>query len=398
MKRALKHSLQLGAAMIVSLVLWEVLLRVFFTVPIVSEHVEGLGWLPKNARGMSTAEGRGHVLYNQFGFREGQLRNKPKDELRLLLLGDSNLEARQMDVEKTLPARLQVLLNATPAGSGTNCRVRVLNGGRIGATPAFHLGLWQEYQRLFQPDWTVILVEDNRWKLTFSPGHEIRYELQGDDFKIITKWHDKMRGRGYQILRKTHIRDLALFDWSFSRWQLMQGVGTGNDAAGEAPDERAAGKGNARQRAAYALMKNPEMVNRSIQWTLRRLRQKYPRLVIVHMPSADAANANLKPITREERELSKACRSMQIPLIAMRQRVAADYQKSGKPPYGFMNTLPWTGHVNSHGHDLIAQALRDFFADKLCAAPQPFAPVPKPIPEPNPGERPVPLPLILSND
>jgi hypothetical protein len=369
MKRFLKGSLRIGAALVVSLILWEVLLRVFFTVPIVSDHVEGLGWLPKNARGLSTTEGRGHVVYNEYGFREGPLGDKPKDELRVLILGDSNIEARQVNLEKTLPVRLQTLLDNTPGGQSKNCRVRVINGGRVGATPAFHLVLSNKYKKLFQPDWTVMVVDDSRWKLMFSPSHEIRYEPQGDNFKIVTKWQGESRGRGYQILRRLHIRDLALFDWSFSRWQLMNGAGGGGDANGEGAAERAAAKGNALQRAAYDNMKNPEMTARSMNWTLRQLREKYPRLVIVHMPAADAGNANLKPITGEERELLAACRALQIPVIAMRERIAEDYQKTGKPPFGFMNTLPWTGHINAHGHDVIAHALRDYFRDKLCAAP-----------------------------
>lgn len=360
--KILQNGIKVGAAIFLSLLIWEVLLRVFFTVPIVSDDVPGLGWLPKNARGLSTTEGRGHVQYNEFGFREGALQNKPKDETRVLILGDSNIEARQMDLPQTLPARLQNLLKA-------NCRVRVLNGGRVGATPAFHVALADEYKKLFQPDWTVVFVEDERWKLTFSPSHEIRYEPQNDDFKIITKWQGESRGRFYQILRKLHIRDLALFDWSFSRWQLMNGVGTGNDANGEGAAERAAAKGNAMQRAAYANMKNPEVVARSMQWTLQKLREKYPRLVILHMPSYDTKAANLKPVTPEERELTKICQALEIPLILMRERVAGDYQKTHQPPFGFMNTLPWTGHINAHGHDLMAHALRDFFADKLCVAP-----------------------------
>ncbi|HEY0074116.1 MAG TPA: hypothetical protein VGB77_08450 [Abditibacteriaceae bacterium] len=369
MKKFVKSLFQLSGALIVSLILWEVLLRVFFTVPIVSDHVEALGWLPKNARGMSTTEGRGHVVYNEYGFREGPLENKPKDELRVLVLGDSNIEARQMDLDKTLPVRLQILLDETPGASDKNCRVRVVNGGRVGATPAFHVALADEYKELFQPDWTVVFVEDDRWKLTFSPIHEMRYEPEGNNFKIVTKWQGESRGRGYQILRKLHIRDLALFDWSFSRWQLMNGVGGGGDANGEGAAERAAAKGNALQRAAYANMKNPEMIARSMNWTLRQLREKYPNLVIVHMPAADAGNANLKPVTLEERELMQSCRDLQIPVIAMRERLAEDYQKTGKPPFGFMNTLPWTGHINAHGHDVIAHALRDYFADKLCVAP-----------------------------
>ena len=362
--KVLKNLTKVGAALFISLAIWEVLLRVFFTVPIVSAEVPGLGWLPKNAHGLSTTEGRGHVKFNSYGFRDGQLQNKPKDETRILILGDSNIEARQMDLPKTLPARLQVLLDTS-----AKCRVRVVNAGRVGATPAFHVGLANEYKNLFQPDWTVVFVEDDRWKLTFSPSHEIRYEPQSDGFKIVTKWQGESRGRAYQILRKLHIRDLALFDWSFSRWQLMNGVGVGSDANGEGSAERAAAKGNQAQRAAYENMKNPQMVARSIKWTLQKLQEKYPRLVILHMPSYDTSAANLKPVTPEESELITDCQTLQIPLISMRERVAKDYQKTHQPPFGFMNTLPWTGHINAHGHELMAGALADFFADKLCAAP-----------------------------
>ncbi len=304
-----KNVLKTGSALLLSLIIWEVLLRVFFTVPIVSDDVPGLGWLPKNARGLSTTEGRGHVVYNEFGFREGPLQNKPQDEIRVLVLGDSNIEARQMNIEKTLPARLQTLLDTS-----ANCPVRVVNGGRVGATPAFHVALANDYKKLFQPDWTVVFIEDDRWKLTFSPSHEIRYEPQNEGFKIVTKWQGESRGRGYQILRKLHIRDLALFDWSFSRWQLMNGVGTGNDAQGEGAAERAAAKGNEAQRAAYANMKNPAMVARSMKWTLQNLKEKYPNLVMVHMPAYDENEANLKPISDEEREAISDCHELQIPL------------------------------------------------------------------------------------
>lgn len=361
----LKNLVKIAAAVFLSLIAWEILLRIFFTVPIVSDDVPGLGWLPKNARGLSTTEGRGHVQYNEFGFREGALENKPKDETRILILGDSNIEARQMDLPQTLPARLQTLLDTS-----VNCRVRVVNGGRVGATPAFHVALADKYQKLFQPDWTVVFVEDDRWKLTFSPSHEIRYEPQNEGFKIVTKWQGASRGRGYQILRKLHIRDLALFDWSFSRWQLMNGVGTGPDAQGEGSAERTAAKGNEAQRAAYANMKDPQMVARSMNWTLRQLKEKYPRLVILHMPSYDMNAANLKPVTAEERQLTADCQSLDLPLILMRERIAQDYAQTHQPPFGFMNTLPWTGHINAHGHNLMADALADFFCDKLCAAPQ----------------------------
>lgn len=363
--KILKNLVKTGAAIFLSLVIWEMLLRVFFTVPIVSDDVPGLGWLPTNAHGMSTTEGRGHLVFNKWGFREGQLENKPKDETRVLILGDSNIEARQMDLPQTLPARLQTLLDTT-----ANCRVRVVNGGRVGATPAFHVGLADRYKKLFQPDWTVVFVEDDRWKLTFSPSHEIRYEPQGNGFQIVTQWQAKSRGRGYQILRKFHIRDLALFDWSFSRWQLMNGVGTGPDAQGEGAAERAAAKGNEAQQIAYGNMKDPKMVAQAMQWTLLRLKAEYPHLVIIHMPAYDINAANIKPVTSEESALMQYCRDWDIPLILMRERVAADYARTHQPPFGFMNTLPWTGHINSHGHDLMAHALSDFFADKLCAAPQ----------------------------
>jgi hypothetical protein len=51
----------------------------------------------------------------------------------------------------------------------------------------------------------------------------------------------------------------------------------------------------------------------------------------------------------------------------MRDRINQDYRETGEPPFGFPNTLPWTGHLNAHGHELVAQALFEFFARELGA-------------------------------
>jgi len=49
----------------------------------------------------------------------------------------------------------------------------------------------------------------------------------------------------------------------------------------------------------------------------------------------------------------------------MRRPFLEDYARTGQPPYGFANSLPWRGHPNRRAHHLIAQQLEQFFARRL---------------------------------
>lgn len=368
MTKWLTGSAKVLLALLISAAVWEGVLRTWFTQPIVATQVPQLGWLPKNVRGMHTYEGFGRVQFNEQGFRESSIGPRKDGETRLLVLGDSNIEARQVNQKQTMPSRLQHWLDASPAGKSGDCRVRVLNGGRVGATPAFHVGLAEQYKAVFQPDWVAISIEDDRWEMMlYSKSHEVRCAPEGDGFRIVTKWKKDSNSRLFRLLRKLHLRDTAVVDWSFSRLDLMNRRAGNTEEADIPASDKGASAAEKEDKKEEA--KKAAEIDRVMDWTLQRLKEQYPRLVLVHVPSYNTAGANFAPVSHKEEQLALLCRRYNVPLIQMRERMTTDYAKTGQPPFGFGNTLPWTGHLNAHGHDVIAHAIADFFADKLCAAP-----------------------------
>lgn len=356
--------LKAAAALLISLAAWEILLRLFVTVPINSHHVEGLGWLPLPHRnGLWTVEGHGICRYNTYGFRDAEVQPRKAGETRILVLGDSHVEARQVEQDQTFTDRLQVLLNE---GARARTSTRVFNAGRNGASPAAHIALAQPYKEIFQPDWVVVVVEDGRWPTVFVKGQETYYTPVAGGFATKVHWLKDRLPRSFRLRRRLGLNELALSDWSYRRLSSMRSGGD-EDAAGASDG----GKGPARTTAAanpYTQVDGPLGLDKVIGWTMHALRQTYPNLVVVHLPGHTAELGNLQSEQPDEALVARYCKQEGIPLIRMRDRINADFARTGIPPFGFSNTLPWYGHTNAHGHELIAEALRDFFAPKIAAA------------------------------
>jgi lysophospholipase L1-like esterase len=352
MRNRLRGAFKVLTALAVSAAIWEILLRSFLIVPIPYQHQPLLGWMPRPfSRGLQTEEGRGVLRYNELGFRDGPLTKKAPDELRILAIGDSYTEGRQMNASQTFPVRLQTLLQQQLRGEGSTraAQIRVLNGGRDGATPAYYVYLADVNKKLFEPDWVIVLVRDASWLQTFDRSKEIFYRASGDGFEIKRLWTWDSMSSSRRLLANSGVRDLALVLYSLRRWNLMTSPDLGDETKvsnSVAPDKLA-------------------LTKHTMDWTLQQLRKKYPKLVLVHMPPSSPTLGGLLPPQPQEKMLITACKRYNIPLIPMRHEIMRDYQQSGQPPYGFSNTLPWTGHMNAHGHELVARALSQYFADQI---------------------------------
>jgi lysophospholipase L1-like esterase len=341
-------------ALVVSLVVWEILLRIFVVVPIPYRHDPAIGWMPKPySSGLFTLEGRGVCNYNEFGFRGETIGDKKPGEFRIVALGDSYTEGQQMNIEQTFPAQLQQLLNEKPLPDMSAPSVRVFNGGRGGSSPAYSVQLAEEYKKIFQPDWVVMLINDGNWVTIFDPTTEIYYRPVGEGLQMEVQWKWNKMSRPLKLLMQWRVRDLAVFQYAFSR------LGTIMAARAKAANDGMTTAQSAEEQKARFIREE-----KAIDLTMRQLRERYPRLVVVHIPVGAASNG-LPPPLESEGFLIKACERYGVPLIAMRDRIIKDYSETRQPPYGFYNTLPWMGHPNAHGHKLVAQALYEFFMDKL---------------------------------
>lgn len=345
-------------ALAVSLVVWEILLRIFVVVPIPYRHDPALGWMPvPNSRGLYTLEGRGVCEYNEFGFRGGPVGAKRPGELRVVALGDSYTEAQQMDIEQTYPARLERLLGARGAAGWES--VRVLNGGRSASSPAYCVRLAEEYKKIFQPDWVVLLTNDGNWVNIFDPSKEIYLRPAGDAVRTEVRWRWDTMSPLMKRLMHWRLRDLATFQYAYNRLGTIQAVrakAANNEAAPPAATAQAEGREGGKVPAAR--------LEKAVDWTVEQMSRLYPKLVVVHVPTG-ATVKGLGPKQPVEDLLVKSCARYGVPLIMMRDRINRDFAATAQPPYGFYNTLPWTGHLNEHGHALVAQALYEFFDGEL---------------------------------
>ncbi len=352
----LKLAGKVVVALVVTLVVWEILLRIFVVVPIPYHHDPALGWMPEPySSGLYTLEGRGVCSYNEYGFRGGPVGLKKPGELRIVALGDSYTEAQQMDIEQTYPARLEQLLGAKAQAGWQS--VRVLNGGRSASSPAYCVRLAEEYKRIFQPDWVVLLTNDGNWVNIFDPGKEIYLKPAGDALKLEVRWKWDTMSPLMKRLMRWRVRDLATFQYAYARFGTIQAVrarAANNEAAGAGA--QAEGSGASKVPAAR--------LEKAVEWTVEQMSKLYPKLVVVHIPTG-ATVKGLGPKHPVEDLLVKSCGRYGVPLIMMRDRINQDFAETDEPPYGFYNTLPWTGHLNAHGHSLVAQALYEFFDREL---------------------------------
>jgi len=344
MSRAFFMAFKVIAALLLSLVLWEVALRVFLLRPILYRDTAALGQMPKpGSSALWTVEGRGVLHFNELGLRNPPIAPKRAGETRIVAFGDSYTEAYQMPVEKTFPLRLQTLLRQEPA------MFSVINAGHNGSAPAYFAALAPQYRRLLKPDWIIVLVHDSDWKqaLPRKPG--------------VPSAPRPSESRRHKIMLRLGLESLTITKYLTIRSSFARLARNATPAA-QAPDPNAARDENARGFAA-------------MDESLGALQKEFPRLVVVHIPSPSQKDATFAPASVLERRLAGRCRAFGIPLILMRQPILADYARTGWPPFGFANTLPWSGHPNAHGHDLIAQELVKFFS-----RPQTL-PAPKSTPE-----------------
>jgi hypothetical protein len=110
-------------------------------------------------------EFRVSVRINSQGFRDVEHTvAKPEGVTRVLVLGDSFIEALQVPLEDTFARRLESDLNGG-LGDGSSERYEVISMGVSGYGTASQLLTYRRYGRVYQPD--VVL-------LAFYPGNDVR--------------------------------------------------------------------------------------------------------------------------------------------------------------------------------------------------------------------------------
>jgi hypothetical protein len=165
-RTALLSALLMAASVCVALLLCEAALRVLgFSYPSFHQPDERLGLrLRPNAEGWFHSEGEAFVRINSAGYRDRERSvAKPAGTFRIVVLGDSMIEALQVDLEKTFAALLERRLNECGAFSGR--KIEVLNLGVSSYGTAQQLLTFRYYGAAYSPD--LVLA-------AFFAGNDVR--------------------------------------------------------------------------------------------------------------------------------------------------------------------------------------------------------------------------------
>lgn len=153
----LKHAALLVASLLISLLVGELLLvAIGFSYPAWYEPDDVIGWRHRPSLDATwTSESHETVITNDIGFRDKQWSiDKPAKTYRIAVLGDSFLDAVQVDVEETYWRMLEVKLNQCAATESVN--VEVMNFGISGFGTYQQLLTFRHIASKYSPDMALL--------------------------------------------------------------------------------------------------------------------------------------------------------------------------------------------------------------------------------------------------
>jgi hypothetical protein len=137
-------------------------------------------------------EGFSHVRINSAGFRDEEWAvEKPRDTVRIAVLGDSYVEALQVEEDERFTETVERLLNASPVARGR--RFQVMNFGVSGYGTAQELMCLRHYVWQYSPDLVVVGiltgndVRNNSKALEKDAGRPY-FQYAGDDLVLDTSF------------------------------------------------------------------------------------------------------------------------------------------------------------------------------------------------------------------
>lgn len=333
-----------------------------------------LGWAPApGARGWWRREGEAFVEITEHGFRGVDVGPgaPASGTLRIALVGDSYVEARQVALEASIGGRLAGEL--APCAGGP---VEVLPFGVSGYGTAQEYLLYRERVAAYHPDLVVLAfltgndVADNHPDVRMSDDPSPYFSVAADGVLVLD---DSFR-EGDEYRRRA--RDSGWL-WVQRRSQLVRALrglgGHGNGAArGELglSDEVYAPPVSERWREAWA---RTEAILRHFA---RDVRADGARFAVVTL--SNAIQVDPDPAVREryrtaahaesldypDRRLREAGARDGYPVLALAPALRAHAEAQGEHLHGFPNTTMGTGHWNERGHELGARALARWLCEE----------------------------------
>ncbi|MEW9698218.1 hypothetical protein [Paenibacillus sp. SI8] len=261
----------------------------------------------------------------------------------ILFLGDSFTEGMQVSDDKKYAFQVEQTWNA----SASSVNIHSTNFGRSSASPAYYIHLSEYYKDLVKPDLTVIQIDELDANDLLDSSQNIYMVPSQDNGSFQTIKNDEFASKN-KIAQK--------FPQLY--WLLNISVVRLGTEKLQSMIPKKKGMGETKVSA-----EDPQVLE-ALNWSVKRLKECYPNLVIVYIPKMNF-NESLSNKGRFEQQLEESSKQYHVNLLNMRQPFIREYEKTHQPMYGFNNTAPGKGHINSEGHRLISESIVQFLKGEL---------------------------------
>jgi hypothetical protein len=289
--------------------------------------------VPRGARTRWAVEGNGTGHYVEDGVRGGGL---TWDGPTVLVVGDSFTEALHVDDEDTFVARAAKMLHS----KGAN--MRLLNLGIAGQRTPSYVELADAYVTRFTPAWTVVVLngEDLTADMFATSGSYFCVGAKGEPLKLERVPLDS----GGSALRKAWRATKS--SSALVQRASLQGVGF----LGEMKTTHFF-RAEARPITAPPLRASDYPIAQAIDLLFRAYRD---RLSIVFL--ADYSESSPASVSDVEHAVLQACRARQRSCVSTRDE-NQQFVGTGDVPYGHPNVGRNVGHLNTRGHEAVANTI-----------------------------------------
>jgi hypothetical protein len=332
---------------VIALSVCEITMRVFQlgNTRIVSLYNDRIFKLPPHARFMNYNENKNLVETNNLGFHDRE-RQAANDNYRILFLGDSFVEGRQVKIDNLFTSRLEKKL------IDDRQKIEVINAGVPGTGTPYQYVLWKEF---FEPnikiDHLVLCLFmgndliDNNLELVSSTSGSSDGGFFVDNSGAILNVREKpgLLKRAINSGRDRSVLFNTLYEGVYRIRRNFQQAAEENGGGAAAHQERrdSAGAWEASERGTIALIK---------RWKLELAGKNLPfDIVIIDRPGRVYNKFELDFMEK----LKASCAQEQIDCL--RLKLAGDPFEL----YSFDGIA--LGHFNDKGHETVANELYEYF-------------------------------------
>jgi hypothetical protein len=310
--------------------------------------------------------------YNQEGYSEGKINSnglrdheiphaKKEGETRILVLGDSFMEAFQVNIDSSFTKLLQKFANEALPGSN----VTVINGGRSGMGTAEEY-LWYKKEGVkYNPDIVLLAFyagndfRDNSKTLTgtrplkpyivFSDDGSFAADLSFKDSRLFALRSLLHLFCGRSVLAAETVRRIRTASAMFAKQTASaKPCAFDLDVFNENPDS-AWDSAYAVTEKQIALLRN-EVISNSSEFCIMLIPDSYQ----TEQPESECVKG--RDLLKPNKFLREAAASRRIPLFDLFDTFDSEHRQNGSHMYGFGENLG-NGHWNEKGHMLAAKTI-----------------------------------------